>query len=243
MKVFWAKVIREPFLRVLHDVPWFGPVISGGLVGLTVNILSTALTTWGGIWFGWGALGVLALAASGFVYAYNRREQKRRHGIPGFIADLPSPERSMGLVSLFSNKDTLTEAIRFHQPTLQYCWLVITPEMQPKALQAMADLKGIQVSLHPIDNALNTTLCYDTVRHIFEEEAPLHSISPSQVIADITGGTKPMTMGMIMACLKGGYRIEHVPTEYGPDGRPKGPLPPKEIRVQWQNADNTPDRH
>ena len=173
---------------------------------------------------------------------YNRREQERRHGIPGFIADLPDPECSVGLVSLFSNKDTLAEAIRFHRSTL-LCWLLVTPEMQTKATQAIADLEGVQFSLHPIDNALNTVLCYNTVRHVFEEEAPLHSISPSQVIADITGGTKPMTMGMIMACLKGGYRIEHVPTQYGSDGKPVGPLPPKEIRVLWQNEESNSGRH
>ena len=71
-----------------------------------------------------------------------------------------------------------------------------------------------------------------TVLDIYQREASRQGISSKQVIADITGGTKPMTMGMIIACLQGDYSIQHVPTAHNATGQPTGPLPPIQIRVQ-----------
>jgi hypothetical protein len=61
--------------------------------------------------------------------------------------------------------------------------------------------------------------CYRTVLQIYREEAPRHGLAPQDVVADITGGTKPMSLGMVVACLTGGYPIEHVPTAFDADGR------------------------
>jgi hypothetical protein len=79
------------------------------------------------------------------------------------------------------------------------------------------------------------------VRDVYQREASRLGISPKQVIADITGGTKPMTMGMIVACLEGDYPIEHVPTAFNAAGQPTGPLPPIQIRVQRRAGGPTPE--
>ena len=70
------------------------------------------------------------------------------------------------------------------------------------------------------------------MRGIYRQEATRLGLAPDDVIADITGGTKPMTMGMIVACLEGGHPIEHVPTAFNAAGQPTGPLPPIQIVVQ-----------
>lgn len=69
------------------------------------------------------------------------------------------------------------------------------------------------------------------MENIYEQEGPRLGLRAEEIISDITGGTRPMAMGMIVACLDGGYAIEHVPTEYTATGKPKGPLPPIEISV------------
>ena len=232
MRSFWSKYVQEPFLRALTEVPWFGPVISAVLVALLVNILTEALTAWGGLWLGWGAVGLLALATVAFAHAYTVSESRRRGRGLGPIADLPNPQKHRGLIFLFSREETLREAIQYHQPELEHCWLLVTPEMRDRAASVVSHFPDLSFTLHPLGDRYDSQACYQTVRDIYRREASRQGISPKQVIADITGGTKPMTMGMIVACLEGDYPIEHVPTAFDAAGQPTGPLPPIQIRVQ-----------
>jgi len=227
-----TKHVWEPFLRVLTEVPWFGPVVSAVLVAMFVNILTEALTTWGGLWLGWAAIGLLALATVAFVYAYHVSETRRRGRGLGPIVDRPNPQKHRGLIFLFSREETLREAIRHHQPVLEHCWLLVTPEMQDAASQVMSHFPDLRFTIHSLSNRYDSQACYQTVRDIYRQEAPRLSIPPEQVIADITGGTKPMTLGMIASCLEGDSPIEHVPTAFDAAGRPTGPLPPIQIAMQ-----------
>jgi len=110
--------------------------------------------------------------------------------------------------------------------------------MQNQASQAMGHFSDLSFTLHPLAGRYDSQTCYQTVRDICQREAPRLGLSPTEVIADITGGTKPMTMGMIVACLEGEYPypIEHVPTAFNAAGQPTGPLPPIQIMVQQQAA-------
>lgn len=232
----WSRRVTDPFRETFYQVSWFGPVVSGLVVGMLVNILTTALTVWGGLGLGWGALFALMAATVAYVYVHYFRERRRRRTTPAYIADLPDPEKCRGLIFLFSREDTLREAIKYHRPVLEHCWLLVTPEMQEKAGQAVTHFPEVMFTLHPIPDALDTPLCYRTVRDVYLDEAARYELPPERVIADITGGTKPMTMGMIVACLEGGRRIEHIPTEYDALGKPIGPLPPKEIRIKAEEV-------
>jgi hypothetical protein len=234
MKTLWAKYVREPFLRALTEVPWFGPVVSAVLVALLVNILTEALTAWGGLWLGWGAVAVLALATVAFAHAYTVSESRRRMRGLGPLAAFPHPERYRGLVFLFSREDTLREAVQYHQPTLEHCWLLVTPEMRDRAASVVSRFPDLPFTIHPLGDRYDSQACYQTILDIYQRGASRQGIPPQQVIADITGGTKPMTMGMIVACLEGDYPIEHVPTAFNAAGEPTGPLPPIQIRVRLQ---------
>jgi hypothetical protein len=202
------------------------------LVALLVNVLAAALIAWGGVWLGWLAIVVLALAVVAFVYAYHVSESQRRERGLGEIADLPNPQKHRGLIFLFSREETLREAIQYHQPVLHYCWLLVTPEMEPQAKATMEHFPDIHFEPLPISNRYDTRGCYQTVQHVYKHDAPRLGLAPQDIIADITGGTKPMTMGMILACLDGNYHIEHVPTAFDATGQSTGPLPPIQIAVQ-----------
>jgi hypothetical protein len=232
VKNFWRKYVREPFLRALTEVSWFGPVVSAVLVAILINILTEALITWGGLWLGWGAFVVLVLATATFVYAYAASEARRRGWGLGPIAHLPNPQKQRGLIFLFSREETLREAIQYHQPELEHCWLRVTPEMQDRANRALGHFPDLRFTLHPLSDRYNSQACYQTVRDIYQREARRLGIPLQRVIADITGGTKPMTLGMIVACLDGDYPIEHVPTAFDAAGQPTGPLPPIQITVR-----------
>lgn len=234
MKQWWDEWVKEPFLRTLVEVSWFGPVLTAILVALLVNMLTEALTTWGGVGFGFLVWAVLAACTAIFVYLYElaRRRRRRKGTALGAPADREHPMQSEGLVFLYTNEAALREALGYHRPVLKQCWLVVTPEMQTAAANVISQVKEVQFAVKPISDLYNTRACYDTANHIFEREASLHKIPLSRVMADITGGTKPMTVGLLLACVKHGVAVEHVPAVYDEiTHKPTGTLPPIAIEL------------
>ncbi len=67
------------------------------------------------------------------------------------------------------------------------------------------------------------------VRSVFEQFAPRVGLAPSDIIADMTGGTKSMTAGMVLACSDFNAVLEHVPTRFSGAGQPMLPLDPIEV--------------
>ncbi|GIK75184.1 MAG: hypothetical protein BroJett021_41720 [Chloroflexota bacterium] len=231
MNQWWDEWVVRPFIRTLTEVAWFGPVVIAILVSLLVNMFTEALTTWGGVAFGFLVWIFLAAITISFVYGYNWVDRRRRGRGLGTPADRKHPSKYAGLVFLFSREDTLREAIQHHRPALQHCWLIVTPQMQPAALKAANHFDGIQFSIEPLSDLYDTRACFDIVCNIFEQKAGLLHITPAHMVADITGGTKPMTVGLILACIEHGVAIQHVPTAYDVTGKPGGPLSPIVIEL------------
>ena len=231
MNKFFSDRIKTPFQRTLADVYWFGPTLSAVLVAAVINVLTDSLSTWGGPAYGWVFVVFLAVLTILFVYSYNRRYSYWRRNL-GPIADIASPRKHEGLIFLFTQKETAREAIRHHLPVLKHVWLIVTPQKQAEAGEIVIDFPEVSFSILPISNLYDTQSCYNVVRHIYEQGTQDVGISPKNTIADITGGTKPMTMGMIVACIEGGLPIEHVPTRFDSSNKPQGALPPIEIRLK-----------
>ena len=238
MKQSWIKKISGPFRETLIEVPWFGPVVSAVLIAMVVELVLEALFTWGGLVLEAVGVGVLTLSTVAFVFFYHRTRQRMVATI-GDIADLPNPHQYRGLVFLFSNERTLRKAVEYHLP--EYCWLIVTPKMQQPASQAITTINAnhpkVQFDTVPIPNLYDTQACYQVVRNIYQHETVRLEFEPQEIISDITGGTKPMTMGMILACLEGDYAIEHIPTKFKVTGEPLGPLAPIQISVRRGESD------
>jgi hypothetical protein len=227
IRSWWRHYIQEPFEHTRSELPWFDPIFSGIVVAFIVNILTTWLTELAGPAVAWP----VTLLLIGLTVAFVRFYQQRRRQLPTPI-DLPRPRKYRGLIFMFSRPETLRAALTYHQPKLEHCWLLITPEMRTRALDGIPPLDEVRFSLCHLENLYDTAACYTTVQRIFEQEARQYGIAPDQIIADITGGTKPMTVGMLLACQAGGYALEHVPTQFDAVGRPTDPLPPIEIRLR-----------
>ncbi len=96
-------------------------------------------------------------------------------------------------------------AIAYHLPTLKTCWLVASGGERGSHRTAENLVKAfehtqVQFHIRVIDSDFPTVQqSYDLVRSIYEEELD-DDLSPLAVIADFTGGTKPMSVGMVMAC-------------------------------------------
>jgi hypothetical protein len=71
--------------------------------------------------------------------------------------------------------------------------------------------QGWETRLHPVYiEQLDTQAAYEAVSLIFSREAVEEGLTPAQVMADITGGTKPLTAGMLLATLAVDGGLEYV---------------------------------
>lgn len=124
------------------------------------------------------------------------------------------------------------ESIKPHLPKLKHCWIIATAESQKTATQLKE--KYTQVEFHhgsqyEVDpDYMQST--YEIASRILSKEIFDVHLQKSDVIADITGGMKPMTGGLTLACL------QHSEMQYVKSVRnPKGDVEPysykKPIRI------------
>jgi len=116
-----------------------------------------------------------------------------------------------------------------------HCWLVMQRgnEAVQAAYNALASSvaeEKLAARLEPVlVERLDVEVTYQAVCHVFEREAPAVGLAERDVIADITGGTKPMTAGMVLAALDGARDLEYVESLRDDEGRPV----PGTLRVVW----------
>ena len=92
-----------------------------------------------------------------------------------------------------------------------------------RALQAHAQAVGVRSHWLDLSDEYDVKGCYDLVREVLLAAAPQRQLRLSDLAADITGGTKPMTAAMVLACIDVGADVlEHVPTYFvrGGETRP-----------------------
>ena len=148
------------------------------------------------------------------------------------------PERKRGLIALVSRADSVMHAVRYHfekNGRLERVWLIPSDERDQEKFgpSSIGIAKEIETQCTALASGANRTLTveisgevspgdaqdtFDHVNRIFR----VSGLAADQIIADFTGGTKPMTVGMIMACLPRERDLEYVP--YNPQtGQMHGP--------------------
>lgn len=154
------------------------------------------------------------------------------------------PERFAGLIVLVGmgqqagSRKTLSHdlAIAYHldQETaggepLRVCWLIATGGERGSVTVAMEvrDKYRHRCTLHirTLRDAFDVEEAYQVVHDIYTHEATEQGLTPEQIIADFTGGTKPMTAGMVLACR------ERWPMQYMTGGTP--PIASLPVRVRF----------
>ncbi len=187
-------------------ISWLG----GGLV---VNILSGVIAmVWDtAVWqLGW-VLSLVALLWG--VYLARRRVEPKV-----LVPEEQQPRRYRGLVLLVGTgrpgEDPMSQsagdAINYHigagaESGLEVCWLLASGGEKgslPVALKLKeaCEAKNIRAYTRTVGDAFSVQESYDLVRRIYEQEIPKAGLSEDEVIADYTGGVKPMTAGMVLAC-------------------------------------------
>lgn len=146
-------------------------------------------------------------------------EEKRPPRFPGLIV-LVGPGREGADPGSLSHE----QAIAYHltceaagDEPLQVCWLIATAGVggSVPAAREVRQRYGdhCQIHLRVLRDAFDVDEAYQTVQRIYTQEAAQHGLTADQVIADFTGGTKPMSAGMVLACR------ERWPMQYMTGGR------------------------
>jgi hypothetical protein len=169
---------------------------------------------------------VLITALAVFLYHRNRGRYRSLH------VDVDetrlAPTRA-GIIWLFGpgRFDHLFFALEHHHKDggALHCWLIMqnTQAVKKNYSEFLKHLneKGLNTQVHPVYiTQPEAGEAYHAVRKILEEEAPKMGLKLEDVIADITGGLKPLTAGMILAALTVGCDLEYVETERTPEGEP-----------------------
>jgi hypothetical protein len=188
-----------------------------------------------GLWGAWIlAAALLIVAVAIIVYQTKRRTAVGRVGINEGL----KPERRRGLVVLVSSsKAAAPDAIEYHLggETLRVLWLIASPE----TLAVAGELAGryrdritaIRWGEDYVVDADRVEDTYRLVQRIFEEEAPHRKLAPQEIIADITGGMKPMTAGVALACLAHNRDMQYMVSVRGENGEPRRDVPPEPIKI------------
>lgn len=96
-------------------------------------------------------------------------------------------------------------AVQPEQIGLEICWLICSGGEYgslnvAQALQAICKERGLKAYLRPVGDAFSVQESYNLIQRIYTDEASDVGLSEAEIIADFTGGTKPMSAGMILAC-------------------------------------------
>lgn len=120
--------------------------------------------------------------------------------MPGLIV-LVSPRRAderLGELSAYA-------AIEFHRARLQHCWMIASSGEGGSfaTAQQLAQHFGhynLASSIWQVVDAASIAETFALADWLYTQRLPACGLGEAEVIADITGGTKPMTAGMVLAC-------------------------------------------
>lgn len=152
------------------------------------------------------------------------------------ILDIPHPAQRRGIIAFVSltQRAHLEKAISYHGSELQHAWLIATKDAEALAneIKGSHETSRLTIDVIPLDNQWDLLRCKEVVDSVYAER--LGSLTEEDVIADFTGGTKPMTVGMIFACMTPTRKLEYVPAIYDGGGA-KEPLNPVEYVFDARN--------
>lgn len=229
---WWQAYLVAPMTMTMAEASWFGFVLSALLLASAVNIGTSLLLSWTGP--GWTLVSLLAATIGTLAFAnyyfHFRRKQLAEEG-KRILGERPIPEQRKGLIVMMTKAPTARKAVEYHLPVLKHLWLITTPEMRDAAneLRKFAEDHGVEGHALELDQEYDANRCYYLVRGVYEQGAAAVELLPTDVIADMTGGTKPMTAGMVLACNDMHAALEHVPTKFTGAGQPSLPLDPIEV--------------
>jgi len=148
-----------------------------------------------------------------------------------------NPQRGLILLVSPGKLDVPLSAVRHHKARLERCWLLATSKSLPAA-QQLKDViyqnwPAIQVH-DPVELLVDPESLASTwgaVERIYSRLAPAAGLAENEIVADITGGQKPMTAGMTLACSSPNRKLQYMKTIRDENGDPQPGVAPQPIQI------------
>jgi len=228
------------FLRRLLNLtvgsPWLLLVLFLGLITVEVvaNLIYDVVTDWqhvtGTSILGAGLTVVFLLGIAYCLYRWDRRQWPPQVEVT-FDEKLVAPSHR-GLILFLSpgGIDLPLFVIQHHysgsqEQRLQHCWVLLTRHRDVEdvleQLAARLSELEIDVAVHPVYlPSTDIESAYRAVERVYAHDVVAEGLEPAEVMADMTGGLKTMTAGMVLACLPFDRTLEYVESDRDADGRP-----------------------
>ncbi|GAB4463542.1 MAG: hypothetical protein Kow00120_30000 [Anaerolineae bacterium] len=168
------------------------------------------------------ALSAVLIVVAAVLYRVHLRLQ-RVAVVINDVSDVP-PHAGIVLILGPGRAEPLMWTMEHHISTLRYAWVLLSAhnealEATLEELRQAVAARGWAVAIKEALLPEPSVRCaYEAVRAIYAERAPEVGMAPHDVIADITGGLKPLTAGMVLACTEFGWPMSYVLGKYAPDG-------------------------
>lgn len=122
-----------------------------------------------------------------------------------------APPKSPGLILLIgpgridqnSLNQSAIDAVEYHSPVVRHCWLIGTDASRQVLEEKIAPrLRAAHITVHIryIADPTDVQETYGLIQSLYAEEIAEAGLQAPEVIADVTGATKPMSFGMMLAC-------------------------------------------
>lgn len=231
---WWQRFVISPMQITLSETSWFGFVFSAFLIGAIVNLATGVFQELAGVAWTVVLLILILLVTWIFINLYTRSVRRRLARGARVIEDRPSPPKQKGLIVMITPAPTARVAVDYHLAELKHLWLIVTPQMAEtgQTLQNYAESNGVECHSLDLKDEYDAQSCYYLVRDVYERYAARSGLKSEEIAADITGGTKPMTAAMVLACSDLGLNVlEHVPTRFLAGSQPTDPFQPIAIAI------------
>lgn len=218
---------KQPGLLLLSITVILIPILTNLLSTLLVEVIGKTPTQI-------LQLIVILVLVMTLVWIFSRfLRQKAKIWVPVQRELQPGP--AIGLIVLVgpggAQRDPLAgsegPAIEYHlgsdpdHPILKECWLVSSKEAVPVAVVIQKKYESrCHIVIREISNAFDIQETYLLVRKILTQEAMSSGLTPEQLILDFTGGSKPMSVAMVLAC-QDQYPMQYVVKMPGTVSAPK----------------------
>lgn len=219
------------YLRNLWQHPVIALVVGTMVVWALENYYAQLLRDEGR----WSLVTLAAVVVTMVILYQGIQALWRRFGPhPKLLLGTP-PAPHAGVILLFSSAVTAAKAVEHHRYHLRYLCLIVTEEAMASARVWVQNGKddGRFAELHVREEQIVGAWDPDEVMLAIErairQGADL-GLAKADLICDVTGGTKAMTTGAIMACLSEGLLVQMVPAKY--DERLKVQRPGEVIQLR-----------
>jgi len=213
------------FIALFSPTPYLLPTYVAGfvftslLVTFLYAILTDTVTTQ-------GILYVLIVGIISFAVAY--WAWAKHKSFTFYWAEGKPLPKYKGLVVILSTPDIVRQLLKHHGSELQHLWIITNFENRAYSLFFSETLPSMRhefeeqnikmnFSPHPIhyDQSKSTDAknAYLATKQAFEE-ASKYGLRSSEIVADITSGTKEMTTGMALACTLHQWPMSYVRSTY-----------------------------